>query len=163
MHARVMSAVSRLVLVVDDHAINRKLLSAAARKLGFTTIEAENGAQALALCEQRPQQDIACVLLDLQMPVKDGWSTARQMRSAACSLPDSVPIIACTACDLHEQSQQMQGLSIEQHTLLCGVDMCLNKPLSLAQLTAALQQLAVPCPTATATVSTSPVTKVVCC
>lgn len=161
MYALVMAAVRPLVLIVDDHAINRKLLGAAARKLGFTTIEAENGAEALALCAQ--QEEIACVLLDLQMPVLDGWSTAKEMRSAACSLPNDVPIIACTGCDLQEQSKQSQGLSIEEHTLSCGIDMCLNKPLSLAQLTTALQQLAVPCPAEDVPVCTSSVTKKVAC
>lgn len=163
MYALVMANVRPLVLIVDDHAINRKLLGAAARKLGFTTIEAENGAQALALCAQQTEEDIACVLLDLQMPVLDGWSTARQMRSTACSLPDTVPIIACTGCDLQEQSQQSQGLSIEEHTLSCGINLCLNKPLSLARLTAALQQLAVPCPAAEPPLCTSPATKKVAC
>jgi CheY-like chemotaxis protein len=163
MYALVMATVRPLVLIVDDHAINRKLLGAAARKLGFTPIEAENGAQALALCAQQPQEDIAYVLLDLQMPVLDGWSTAKEMRSTACSLPNNVPIIACTGCDLQEQSQQSQGQSIEEHTLACGVDMCLNKPLSLAQLTAALQQLAVPCPASDSHACTSPINKKVAC
>ena len=165
MYALVMAAVRPLVLIVDDHAINRKLLGAAVRKLGFTTLEAEDGAQALALCAGQRDHNIACVLLDLQMPVLDGWSTARQMRSGACSLPDDVPIIACTGCDLQEQSQQATGQSIEEHTLSCGVNLCLNKPLSLARLTAALEQLAVPCPAAGSAVPlcTSPVTKVACC
>jgi CheY-like chemotaxis protein len=151
-------------------AINRKLLSALAQKLGFTTREAGNGAEALQLLAQHVQQrqcdsstpsssessstssssscdddlEYACILMDLQMPVLDGWSTALQLRQLGSHL-SSLPIIACTACDL-AAAGTAEGRLLEQRTLACGIDMCLNKPLRLDQLTAALQQLSVACP-----------------
>lgn len=163
------SSASSTVLVVDDLPLNRKLLSALAQKLGFATKEAVNGAEALAMLAQHQQhqtissnsgtrnssctsssdsprgigQDIACVLLDLQMPVLDGWSTARGVRELKGDV-GSVPIIACTAADL--ASATAAGLTMEQETLASGIDLCLNKPLKLEQLVAALEQLSVPCP-----------------
>jgi CheY-like chemotaxis protein len=155
------------VLVVDDMAINRKLLSALAQKLGFSTQEAGNGAEALQLLAQHAQQrqicsssdssessssstdgglEYACILMDLQMPVLDGWSTAQQLRQLGSHVA-SLPIIACTACDL-AAAGTAEGRLLEQRTLACGIDMCLNKPLQLDQLTAALQQLCVACPAA---------------
>jgi CheY-like chemotaxis protein len=144
-------------------AINRKLLSALAQKLGFTTREAGNGAEALQLLAEHVQQrqcgsstssssssstgddlEYACILMDLQMPVLDGWSTALQLRQLGSHL-SSLPIIACTACDL-AAAGTAEGRLLEQRTLACGIDMCLNKPLRLDQLTAALQQLSVACP-----------------
>jgi CheY-like chemotaxis protein len=143
-------------------AINRKMLSALAQKLGFATQEAGNGAEALQLLEQHAQQrqcssssnassssadgavEYACILMDLQMPVLDGWSTALQLRQLD-SHHSSLPIIACTACDL-AAAGTAEGRLLEQRTLACGIDMCLNKPLRLDQLTAALQQLSVACP-----------------
>lgn len=75
------------------------------------------------------------VLLDLQMPVLDGWSTARLLRQEHGM---ALPILACTASDL---SSPAGGSSVQQHALDCGADLCLSKPLGVSQLTAALQQL----------------------
>jgi CheY-like chemotaxis protein len=69
------------------------------------------------------------------MPVLDGWDTARIMRQEHGL---SLPILACTASDL---SAPAGGSNVHQHALNCGADMCLSKPLTAAQLTAALQQL----------------------
>ncbi|KAF8060004.1 rcsC [Scenedesmus sp. PABB004] len=144
------------VLVVDDMALNRKLLSAMARKLGFATIEAADGAEALSALAARDAGAgaVAAVLLDLQMPVLDGWATARRLRAleAVQDAPAArLPIIACTACDLASDAGASAAcaagdgaaLSVEQHTLACGVDVCLHKPLSLERLTAALRELRV--------------------
>eukprot|EP00879_Flechtneria_rotunda_P001425 GHRR01001578.1.p1 GENE.GHRR01001578.1~~GHRR01001578.1.p1 ORF type:complete len:147 (+),score=34.88 GHRR01001578.1:155-595(+) len=136
-------AVRPKVLVVDDMALNRKLLTAVCRKLGYETVEAVNGAHAVEVFT-REGSLVACILLDLEMPVLDGWQAAQKLRDLEGSLAE-VPIIACTACNLSELMPQ-GNLSVEQHTLACGINLCLNKPLSLTCLTAALEQLSVPTP-----------------
>lgn len=85
----------------------------------------------------RAGRDISLVLLDLHMPVLDGWSTARLMREEHGA---SLPIVACTAAELAAPAFP-GGSSVHQHALDSGANMCLSKTLSLAQLTAALQQL----------------------
>lgn len=78
------------------------------------------------------------MLLDLHMPVLDGWSTARLMRQEHGA---SLPIVACTAAELAAPAFPGGSSSVHQHALDSGANMCLSKMLSLAQLTAALQQL----------------------
>ena len=65
------------VLVVDDAAANRKLMSVMLQKMGYFVTLAEDGSQALALCEQF-MPDL--VLMDVQMPVMNGFDAVREMR-----------------------------------------------------------------------------------
>ena len=80
------------ILVVDDSATNRYLVAFYLRQLGLVAAEAESGAEALALAAADPP---ALVLLDLHMPVMDGFETATRLRA----LPGlaAVPIVAVTA------------------------------------------------------------------
>ncbi len=65
------------VLVVDDAPANRKLMSVMLQKMGYRVTLAEDGMQALAICEQgRPDM----VLMDVQMPVMNGIETVREIR-----------------------------------------------------------------------------------
>ena len=65
------------VLVVDDAPANRKLMSVMLQKMGYLVTLAEDGIQALALCEQNLPD---LVLMDVQMPVMNGIEAVREMR-----------------------------------------------------------------------------------
>ena len=66
-----------VVLVVDDNPINRKVLTIPLRKKGIEVVEAENGLEAVQRYAQvRP----ALVLMDISMPVMDGFEATRQIR-----------------------------------------------------------------------------------
>jgi two-component system cell cycle sensor histidine kinase/response regulator CckA len=75
-----------LVLVVDDEAAIRAMLQRSLEQLGYTVLVAEHGGQAVELVE-RTGQEIALVLLDLAMPVLDGWETALVLRDRRPDLP----------------------------------------------------------------------------
>ena len=109
---------------------------------------------------------IHLVLLDLQMPVLDGWSTAIILRQQH---GPSLPILACTAADLASPAHLLAAIpgsccssledaavglllssstpgeaprpSVQQHALACGADLCLSKPLCMSRLAAALEAL----------------------
>lgn len=86
----------------------------------------------------RGTRQVCVVLLDLQMPVLDGWSAARILRAEHGR---ALPILVCTAADLSSPAQPGGCCSVQQHALDCGADLCLSKPMRTAQLTAALQAL----------------------
>lgn len=78
-----------VVLVVDDNAINRKVLTIPLRKQGIQVVEAENGLEAVQMYAQvRP----ALVLMDISMPVMDGFEATRQIRmheqAQSATMPD---------------------------------------------------------------------------
>jgi PAS domain S-box-containing protein len=84
-----------LVLVVDDHAINRMVMSKQLHTLGYAPEEAESGAEALALWASGR---FALVLTDCNMPRMSGYELTRLIREreSAAGLPP-MPIIACSA------------------------------------------------------------------
>ena len=110
----------RNILVVDDVAENRALVNDMLSPLGFEMVEAVNGRDGLEKARlERPD----LVLMDLVMPVMDGWDAMRQLRR----LPDlkEVPIIAVSA----SASEGHQASS-----LMAGADAFLSKPINLEQL-----------------------------
>lgn len=71
------SAAARLVLVVDDFDDTRELYATALRDAGFAVAEATNGQEALDnVARSRP----AVVVMDLSMPVLDGWEATRRLK-----------------------------------------------------------------------------------
>ena len=84
--------VTPLVLLVDDYADTRDLYRLALEVRGFRVVEAVNGQQAVEMTRAlRP----AVVLMDLSMPVLDGWMATRLLKGA----PDTagIPVVALTA------------------------------------------------------------------
>lgn len=80
------------VLLVEDNEMNRDMLSRRLRKKGFEVDMALDGAQGVAMARSGGYD---MVLMDMSLPVIDGWEATRQLRAA----PETrdVPIIALTA------------------------------------------------------------------
>ena len=83
-----------LVLVIDDDPMIRMLVSEAMQQIGFAVAEAENGKEAMEFLE-RCQPDV--ILLDVLMPVMDGFQTCKKFRA----LPQSrhIPVLMMTGLD----------------------------------------------------------------
>lgn len=86
------SSQSKTALIVDDDLTNRLVLRALLKEAGYQSIEVENGEQAVQAVEDNPQIDI--VLLDVMMPVMDGYQAAQIIKKRSKSF---VPIIFLTA------------------------------------------------------------------
>src|SRR5207248_554924 len=113
---RLMIETKANILLVDDHSANLLALEAILADLGHNLVKALSGEEALQILLE---QDIAVVLLDVQMPGLDGFQTARQMR--AREKDRHVPIIFLTA---YEDDR----FPMEQAYALGAVDY-LTKPL----------------------------------
>ena len=85
-----MAASALLILVVDDEAPLRRVVASVLREEGYSVAEAGNGKEALDLLADT---DANLVLLDMRMPVMDGWEFTE---SAKEQFPD-VPILVMTA------------------------------------------------------------------
>lgn len=70
------------IISVDDSAIVRKIIRGAVDMLGHDFLEASNGQEALALLEQE-SEDVGLILLDWNMPVKDGLTTLKEIKAHA--------------------------------------------------------------------------------
>lgn len=111
-----------LVLVVDDHPINRLLLSEQLTTLGYRTRTAKDGLDAIEVLKVG---DVDLVLTDINMPNLDGYGLARQLRSEG----KNYPIIGLTANALVKEQQQCRE---------AGMNDCLSKPITLEELHQAL-------------------------
>jgi len=95
-------------MIVDDNLENRLLLHNILNQIGVETIEALNGLEAVRVFQQHHP---ALVLMDLRMPVMDGYTAACQIKA----LPDgaNVPIAALTASALEIDHQRVIESGIE--------------------------------------------------
>jgi signal transduction histidine kinase/ActR/RegA family two-component response regulator len=102
------------LMIVDDQALNRRVLSELLAPFGFVVLEAADGSEALSLFVQhRPD----LVLMDLRMPVMDGYEAMRRIRQSAGG--ESVRIVAVTASAFDEDLAQIRE---------SGADDVLRKP-----------------------------------
>ncbi|MEI6715365.1 MAG: ATP-binding protein [Verrucomicrobiota bacterium] len=109
------------VLVVEDNAINSGIAVAMLRKLGLSSVVAENGLQALQLLEEPEAFDV--VLMDVQMPVMNGYEATRKIREKEVAEGKSrLPIIAITANAYDEDRKCCAD---------AGMDAFLPKPINL--------------------------------
>lgn len=111
----------KVILVVDDTPTNYQLIKTALRNTGVITILAKNGLEAVAECKKDQQIDL--VLMDIRMPIMDGYEATRKIRRIK---PD-LPIIAQT-------SYAMQG--DHEQSIEAGCNDYISKPICLEDLKA---------------------------
>ncbi len=112
------------ILAAEDNPVNSMLLKAMLKKIGYKNIVmTSNGLESVA---EFKKQQFDVVLLDLHMPIMDGYEAARLMRSGISRFnrPD-LPIIAVTAEAMEEEKQKCLSLGMNDH---------LSKPYSPEQL-----------------------------
>ena len=107
------------VLVVEDNYISFRLLQLSLQKTGVKILHADNGVKAVEMVEQNP--DIKLVLMDIQLPLMNGYDATRRIKI----LQPDLPVIAQTAN------------ATEEDRILClnaGASDYLTKPINLTQL-----------------------------
>ena len=116
------------VLLVDDEEFNLRVARIVLQRQGYQVVTARNGGEALArVAEQRPD----LILLDLLMPVLDGFGTLEVLKAdvALCE----IPVIVLSAFDDSETLARVRRAGAAAH---------LSKPLSISVLEGALARLA---------------------
>ncbi len=117
------------VLVVEDNLINQKISSFSLQKAGMEVTLANNGLEAIELFKE---QDFDVILMDIQMPVMDGYEATRKIRKIEKSLNTHIPIIALTA-------NAMQGDA--EKCLAAGMDNYISKPFKINKLITILNEI----------------------
>ena len=116
-----------LVLVVEDSPTNQKIACKILEKIGYRSVVAEDGQQALDKLQQQ-RQEIALILMDCRMPVMDGLQATQAIRAQG----DNIPIVALTANNSEEDRAAC---------LQVGMDEFLAKPINKNKLQDVLQTL----------------------
>ncbi|KKY16401.1 putative histidine kinase hhk6p [Phaeomoniella chlamydospora] len=112
------------VLIVEDNPINQKIALNSVKKLGYQATAVTNGREALQHLSQVQKIDV--ILMDVQMPVLDGYETTRTLRThKSFEHLKSIPIIALTASAIKGDNEKCEE---------AGMDDYLSKPYPLRAL-----------------------------
>ena len=113
------------ILVVEDNELNREIAEEILEDAGFKTETAENGQIAVDMVKRSPHGYYELVLMDIQMPVMNGYEAAKAIRSLKDPELASIPILAMTANAFKED---------QENALRSGMDAHIAKPIDVDRL-----------------------------
>lgn len=116
------------ILLVEDNELNREIAQELLGMSGLQTVCAADGRQAVERFSADPPDTYALILMDIQMPVMDGYEATRTIRSmAAAGRPDAgrIPIIALTANAFADDAYRARQAGMNEHV---------TKPLEIDRL-----------------------------
>ncbi len=104
----------KIVLLVEDVAINRKIIVTLLSAVNVIVDEAENGVIALEMLQENPSLYDA-ILMDVHMPLKDGYQTTQEIRALDVPEIRDIPIIAVTANAFKEDVEKVLEAGMDDH------------------------------------------------
>ena len=117
------------LLLVEDNELNREIAEAILENYGFVVDKAENGAVAVEMVKSASAGTYDCILMDVQMPVMDGYEATKCIRVLDNPELANIPILAMTANAFEEDRRS---------ALECGMDGFVSKPIEIDELSRAL-------------------------
>ena len=120
----------RCILLVEDNELNREIAEEILKQYGFLVDIAENGAVAVEKVKNSAPGTYDLVLMDIQMPVMNGYEATEQIRALEDPALAKIRILAMTANAFDEDRKQ---------ALKCGMDGFLSKPIVMEELIRRLQ------------------------
>ena len=122
----------RHILLVEDNELNREIAQEILREYGFRVDPAENGAVAVEKVSTAAPGSYDLVLMDIQMPVMDGYTATRQIRALENPALAGVPILAMTANAFDEDRRR---------AMESGMNGFLSKPIVIGDLVQELHKI----------------------
>ena len=113
------------ILLVEDNELNAEIVKTVLEDVGALITRAENGQQALELFKEKPAGTFDAILMDLMMPVMDGYTATRKIRLLERSDAKTIPIIAMTANAFQEDAEKCIAVGMNAH---------LAKPLDIEKM-----------------------------
>lgn len=101
------------VLLVDDNEMNREIMREMLLAQGLVIEEAENGSNAVDAVKEHPVGYYDFILMDIEMPVMDGYKSTMRIRKLPNRIRANVPIIALTADSFPETRDQALGVGMD--------------------------------------------------
>ena len=120
----------RCILLVEDNELNREIAEELLKQYGFLVDIAENGAEAVEKVKNSAPGTYDLVLMDIQMPVMNGYEATEQIRALEDPALAKTRILAMTANAFDEDKKK---------ALACGMNGFLSKPIVIEELISTLQ------------------------
>ena len=113
------------ILLVEDNELNLEIATELLEDLGLTVEPAENGKVAVDKIKNSQPHEFLFVLMDIQMPIMDGWQATEGIRNLPNPILANIPIIALSANAFDSDKRQSAKSGMNAH---------LNKPIDIAAL-----------------------------
>ena len=126
---------NKRLLLVEDVAINREIAKAILLKNGFIVEIAENGKEALDIVASSENGYFDAILMDIQMPIMDGYTATAEIRKLDNSSLANIPIIAMTANAFSEDVKKALDSGMNAH---------IAKPLNIEEMLGTLREVLTP-------------------
>ena len=123
---------NKRLLLVEDNELNLEIAFEILKEYGFRVDTAENGKEAVDKLSASKPGDYGLVLMDIQMPVMDGYEATKRIRALENPALASIPIIAMTANAFDEDRKA---------TAQCGMNGFISKPINMEEVISALQEV----------------------
>ncbi|MCI8817807.1 MAG: response regulator [Oscillibacter sp.] len=120
------------ILLAEDNVLNQEIAQAILEEAGFTVEIVQTGEEAVELLRQSQPGYFQLVLMDIQMPVMNGYEATKVIRNLENPDLASIPILAMTANAFEEDKQE---------ALKCGMNGHISKPIDIAKLLETLENL----------------------
>ena len=121
----------RCILLVEDNELNSEIAVEILNEYGFLVDTAENGAEAVQKVRNSTPGNYDLVLMDVQMPIMNGYEATKQIRALDDPALAGITILAMTANAFDEDRKK---------ALKCGMDGFLSKPIVIEELISILQK-----------------------
>ena len=103
------------ILLVEDNELNAEIAKTVLEDVGALITRVEDGQQAVELFEEKPAGTFDAILMDLMMPVMDGYTATKKIRSSERSDAKTIPIIAMTANAFQEDAEKCIAVGMNAH------------------------------------------------
>ena len=103
------------ILIAEDNELNAEIAKTVLEDVGALVTRVEDGQQAVELFKEKPAGTFDAILMDLMMPVMDGYTATREIRSLERSDSKTIPIIAMTANAFQEDAEKCIAVGMNAH------------------------------------------------
>ena len=103
------------VLLAEDNELNQQIAQAILTETGITVDIADDGTAAVEMVEKAPAGTYDVILMDIQMPIMDGYTAAKQIRGLADKKKAQIPIVAVTANAFKEDEKTAMDAGMNGH------------------------------------------------
>lgn len=122
----------RRILLVEDNELNREIAQELLEETGISVDCAEDGIEAVNIINDAPEDKYNLVLMDIQMPRKDGYTATKEIRTLPKKWKTNIPIIAMTANAFEEDRRK---------ALECGMNGHIVKPVDMKTIEKELRKI----------------------
>ena len=103
------------ILIAEDNELNAEIAKTVLEDVGALITRVEDGQQAVELFKEKPAGTFDAILMDLMMPVMDGYTATKEIRSLERSDSKTIPIIAMTANAFQEDAEKCIAVGMNAH------------------------------------------------